>query len=177
MITQTKQTNQQTDVPEGQLSNPQGFAPPLTVLSWNVNGLGDKIKRGLVLQYIKRRGPAIVLLQEAHLTGSVTKALDRWGYTMATHSEFTSGSRGVGILINKRFPLILIDTKTDDQGRFAGITCQWEGRPYNLVTVYVPPALHQTALPALSAFLLSLPAGDTIIGGDFNTVMNVSLDR
>ena len=32
-------------------------------LSWNVNGLGDKIKRGDVTQYIKRKGPDVVLLQ------------------------------------------------------------------------------------------------------------------
>lgn len=153
------------------------LSPSLTVLTWNVNGLGDKIKRGLVLQHIKRQGPAIAMLQETHLTGTACSALDRWGYKMVIHSDFTTGSRGVGILISKKFPLIVMESRKDELGRFAAVTGQWEGRIYNFVSVYIPPALHKTTLPELGKFLLALPQGELIMGGDFNATMDDTIDR
>lgn len=39
----------------------------LKVLSWNVNGLGDRVKRSMVLQHIRRHSPDLILLQETHL--------------------------------------------------------------------------------------------------------------
>lgn len=151
--------------------------PKLSLLTWNVNGLQDKIKRGLILQYLKRKAPAVTMLQETHLVGSTCKALDRWGYQLAVHSAFSTGSRGVGILIRKRFPLIIHGTFKDDQGLFAALAVQWEGRRLNFVSVYVPPALHSSALSALASFLIRLPEGDIILGGDFNMTVNDALDR
>lgn len=146
-------------------------------MTWNVNGLGHKIKRGLALQQIRRKNPTIALIQEAHLTGTATKALDRWGYKMISHSEFTSGSRGVEILINKRFPVIPNDTWTDPHGRFAALSCQWGGRIYNVVSVYIQPALHASAFADLGRLLLRLPPGELIMGGDFNATMDDTKDR
>ena len=37
------------------------------VVTWNVNGLLDKIKRGAVLRYAKHLGADILLLQETHV--------------------------------------------------------------------------------------------------------------
>lgn len=64
------------------------------LLSWNVNVLGDKLKRCIVLQHIKRHSPGVVLLQESHLVGNTCKALNRWVYKLVAHSGFTTGSRG-----------------------------------------------------------------------------------
>lgn len=43
--------------------------------------------------------------------------------------------------------------------------------------MYIPPALHSSGFTALSEFLLNLPHGPLIIGGDFNTTLNDALDR
>ena len=87
-------------------------------LSWNVNGLGDKIKRGIVSQYIKRLGPDVVLLQETHMLGNMCKALDRGGYKMIAYSGFTRGSRGVCILAKKSLPLTVNRKWSDPRGKF-----------------------------------------------------------
>ena len=75
--------------------------PRIKVLSWNVNGLGDKIKREVVSQFITQHSLDVVLLQETHMRGTALRALDRGGYRMAAHSGSTMGSRGVGILFKK----------------------------------------------------------------------------
>lgn len=83
----------------------------------------------------------------------------------------------MGILIRKSCPLVVQDIQTDDHGRFAALTCQWEGRVYNVVSIYIPPAIHNQAFPALGRLLLSLPQGKLIIGGDFNAVLDASQDK
>lgn len=66
----------------------------IRLLSWNLNSLGDKLKRGIVLQCIKGHSPDVFLLQETHLIWNACRALIRWGYKLVAHSAFTTGSRG-----------------------------------------------------------------------------------
>lgn len=147
------------------------------LISWNVNGMGDKLKRGIVLQFIKRHLPDVAFLQETHLIGNSCQALNRWGYTLAVHAGFTSGSRGVGILLRRNFPLVVERSETDPQGRFAVLSGRWEGRTLSLVTVYMPPGLQTQSYHDLGKLLLSLPEGQLIVGGDFNAVVSGTLDR
>lgn len=44
----------------------------IKLLSWNVNGLGDKIKRTVVLQYIKQNALALTWCYSRKLTWQVT---------------------------------------------------------------------------------------------------------
>lgn len=88
----------------------------INILSWNVNGLGDKVKRSIVLQYIKKQGPDVVLLQETHLMGFSCRAMNRSGYKLVVHAGFTAGSRGVGIMVKNTFPL-----SVDSTGLMTGV--------------------------------------------------------
>lgn len=94
----------------------------LNILTWNVNGLGSKIKRTLVIQYLRRHNSDIVLLQETHLQGNHCKALDRGGYKLMAHAGYTSGTRGVGILMKTAPPFILGQSWCDSQGRCIALT-------------------------------------------------------
>ena len=150
---------------------------PIRVLSWNVNGLGDRIKRRIVSQFLKRHSPDVVLLQETHLKGNTYRALDRGGYQIKAHAGFTSGSRGVGILIKKSLPFVIQATHTDMQGRYIAVTGMWAGQVLNILSIYVPPRLHHQLFPDLGDLLLQLPKGALLMGGDFNLVMDESRDR
>lgn len=152
-------------------------ASGLRLATWNVNGLGDKIKRSIVLQYIHRHQFDLLLLQETHLKGNSCAALDRKGYKMIAHSGFTTSSRGTGILLHKSCPYVIQQIWTDPHGRFAAWSGQWEGRVLNVVSVYAPPGLQRLALTDIGKLLLDLPVGTLIVGGDFNLVLDDLLDR
>ena len=96
---------------------------------------------------------------------------------MSAHAGYTSVSRGVGILIKKTFPLIIQEMYVDERGRYAAITGVWEGEILNLISVYVPPRLHDQLFLDLGALLLQLPNGKLLLGGDFNTAMDETWDR
>ena len=147
------------------------------ILSWNVNGLGDKIKRGIVTRYIKRIGPDIALLQETHMLGNAGKALDRNGYKMIAHSGFMRGSRGVGILSRKSSTLSVSKTWSDPRGRFIIISGTINGKNINIGSVYAPPRLHEQTLSEIGKILLQLPEGHIIIGGDLNITLDNEIDR
>ena len=67
------------------------------VITWNVNGLLDVIKRGAVLRSLKSMGPAVAMLQETHLLGSKCNFLSRLGFDRSYHPSFIRGSRGAAI--------------------------------------------------------------------------------
>ena len=54
----------------GNITDTGGPCLEVDVLTWNVNGLLDWIKRGAVLRYFKRLGTAVAMLQEMHLMGT-----------------------------------------------------------------------------------------------------------
>lgn len=147
------------------------------LLSWNVNGLGDKMKRGIVLQIIKRHAPEVVLLQETHLVGNTCRALDRWSYRLVVHSGFTTGSRGVGIMIRKSFAMSIEHTWVDNLGRYVAVTGKWEGGSLTLVSVYVPLGLQTVAFGDLGRAMMEFPEGGLLLGGKFNSVGCGRLDR
>ena len=71
------------------------------IITWNVNGLLDRIKRGAVLKNLKRLGPGVALLQETHLLGTRCSFLARLGFDRVFHAGHSRGSRGVAILLKR----------------------------------------------------------------------------
>ena len=148
----------------------------IQVITWNVKGLLDRIKRGAVLRSLKRLGPSVVMLQETHLLGTKCNFLGRLGFDRVFHAGYTRGSGGVAILLKKTLPFTPIGQRADLQGRFLAVWGLVEGSPYNLVSVYVPPQSHTATLKALTEVILSLPPGITLVGGDFNATLSREKD-
>ena len=111
------------------------------VVTWNVNGLLDKIRRGAILRHAKRLGADILMIQETHLMGNKTPFLARYGFSQVYHAGFTRGSRGVAILIWRHVSLKMDTVQTDRLGRSIMISGVREGRPCSLCCVYAPPII------------------------------------
>lgn len=109
-----------------------------TILTWNVNGLGNRIKRGLVSNYLKRFKPVFVLLQETHLLGPRCAFLGRGQYTTLAHAGFTCGLRGVVILVRKSPPFTVTRKWEDAEGTYVAVQGVWNHTPWLLVSVYAP---------------------------------------
>ena len=149
----------------------------IRVVTWNVNGMLDKIKRGAVLRYAKTLGAGILLLQETHLMGTKLPFLARYGYAQIFHAGFTRGSRGVAVLVRKDVPLVVSKVTQDRLGRYILISGSMGGRLYTFCSVYAPPPLSSTFLEIMSSLVANVQEGLLIMGGDWNATMNPSLDR
>ena len=116
------------------------MADTVYVAMWNVNGLLDKLKRGVVLRHAKRLGVDVLLLQETHLMGNKAPFLARFGFSQVFHAGFTRGSRGVAILVRSHVPLKVDSVSADRLRRYLMITGELERGPCSFCCIYsLPP--------------------------------------
>lgn len=108
-------------------------------MSWNVRGMNSKIKRSLILDFIKRYKPHIILLQETHLQGSKVMALKKANVMRVLHAEYSTYSRGVAILVTKKAAAHILQVKLDPNGRYAILVFRMYNVSLTLVCVYIPP--------------------------------------
>lgn len=141
-----------------------------TVTTWNVNGVKDRVKQQTVLQHLKKLSSDIVFLQELHLKPGEIKWLKKQWVGEAYESNYTSKSRGVGILISKNLPFTLISKQTDTEGRFLILNCEIFGEKYTLVNTYSPPLSNMKYLRNIQNLLQGMSIGIIIFGGDLNQV-------
>ena len=70
------------------------------ILSLNINGLNNPVKRQKIMTKLKKDKSQIIFLQETHLSGLESEKLKRFGYANSFYSSFRHGCRrGVIILI------------------------------------------------------------------------------
>lgn len=66
---------------------------PLKLLTWNLRGLRNKIKRITILTFLKSQWADVITLVETHVTGHLQSFLKwpciRWAYH-ATHTSYIS---------------------------------------------------------------------------------------
>ena len=75
----------------------------VTITSLNCQGLGDRIKRKDVLNYLKQKQFSIYFLQDTHFIAKEEQYIrSQWGYE-CYFSSFSSQSRGVAILLKSKF--------------------------------------------------------------------------
>jgi exonuclease III len=148
----------------------------MNIVSLNVNGLRNNLKRKALFRQFKERKFDIVCIQESYITESVA---DRWKQEWGgdvVFSEGTCRSKGQLVLIRKHFKyewsaeivtqrVIVIRVKTD-----LGEVC--------VCNAYAP-----CASPDLDSFfteitdtLSNIEHDQIIVCGDFNAVLNNDLD-
>ena len=79
----------------------------LSIVTLNVNGLCDAIKRRRMLDWIKKQDPSICCLQETHLRPKDTYSLKMKGWRTIYHSNGPQKKAVVAILISDKSKYIL----------------------------------------------------------------------
>lgn len=110
----------------------------LHIMTWNVNGLLDKVKRTAVLRYAQRHMVDLLLLQETHLVGHRCPFLARYGFGEVWHAAFSRGSRGVAILARHGLPFVVRKATHDPNGCFMILEGNFGDQPLHLLSVYSP---------------------------------------
>ena len=152
----------------------------LRVGCYNVNGLGNKHKRDLVLSWLKSKQEDIIFIQESHSTVENERDWKNIWEGEIIFNHGTSNSTGVAILVKQR---CLGDVKILKQvhiapGRATLVDVESGGNIFGLVNVYCPNNddanfLNNVFLEACA----STNSDRLVFAGDWNTVLDNSLDK
>ena len=155
----------------------------ITLNSFNCRGLRDRQKRMNIFTWLKTHHNGITLLHETH--SALTDEPDwsrEWGSEII-FSHGSTNSRGVAILIPESLKLNfkIVLTFKDTSGRMLLLECNIEKNKFLIINVYAPTKNRLDMQHEFSRNLKNLLDEycdkALIIGGDFNTYLNTSLDK
>jgi exonuclease III len=158
------------------------MAHDLKIISYNVRGINNIRKRTAIFEYLKKQGGDIVFLQESYSSNEIeNKWVQEWGGT-GYFLHGTKHSKGIAILIRKNLNINILDIEKDKSNRILLLKIKIDERILYLINVYAPnkEAEQITFINAISRIITKyeINNGDNvIIGGDWNQVMNVNLDK
>lgn len=147
------------------------------LLTWNVRGMGAIQKRHRVHTYLLRCQAHIVFLQESHLTESEAQTTRKkwWGHNYSTN--YSAFSRGAAIWTRHGVPFTELERRVDDQGRYILLKGTLDGSPVILGSIYAPNFDQDKFLHWLGTALAGWDTIPWILGGDWNAVLDVDMDR
>ena len=90
----------------------------LSIVTLNVNGLNDPIKRRRVSDWIKKQDPSICCLQETHFRQKDTNSLKIKGWRTIYHSNGPQKKAGVAILISDKLKFTPKTVVRDEEGHY-----------------------------------------------------------
>ena len=152
----------------------------LKTCSLNVNGIQDESKRSNVFNFLKDQNCDIFFLQEVHVSNS--HEIDTWSSQWGGPAFWSCGSnrgRGVAILFNpnSNFHFNVLSNKSDTEGRFLALCVTVESTTLQLVNIYAPNVPSERINFFNSIFKYTQLGFPTLVGGDFNCVEDVNLDK
>ena len=149
----------------------------IQICSLNVRGLRDIEKRRQMFYWLKQKSFNMFLLQETHGTPEMENIWENeWGYKIC-YSHGTSDSRGVAVLFRNNFSLSIHKIKADTEGRFLILDISANEYRFTLVNIYAPNEDKPEFFTNIYNELSDFPTDSLIIGGDFNCVQNISVDK
>uniref|UniRef100_A0A667ZXY0 exodeoxyribonuclease III n=1 Tax=Myripristis murdjan TaxID=586833 RepID=A0A667ZXY0_9TELE len=149
----------------------------IKVISWNINGIQNPVKRFKVLSHLKSLDCDIALLQETHLSKEESLKLKQRWVGQIFFSPGTSASKGVCILIAKKILFTVLDVITDKEGRWVIVSGELENNKIILMNLYAPNLAQASFLTSINVLLTQFKNIPLLVGGDFNLVSNALMDR
>ena len=150
----------------------------MKICSLNVRGLGDKVKRRSVFSFLKKQKADIFLLQETHLVKDSLRGweLEWGGRIFASYGE--TNARGAAILLHPRYHAHTTLHHASDDGRFVCIVTEEDGKKYCIANIYAPNSDDDQFFVKIIEKIDAIHDHDyTVLGGDFNMVMDAQIDR
>lgn len=147
------------------------------IISLNVNGLQNPIKRSKLITKMKRENQHIIFWQETHLEQSEHEKLKRLGFRNTFYSSYTKGhARGVAILISNKVTFQVSSQIADKEGRYILVKGILDSKEVTLFNVYRPPGQDKLLIKKIFELITSEVSGTLICGGDWNIQLHPSLD-
>ena len=108
----------------------------IKLYSLNVKGLNIPEKRSKLLLLLKKSKADIIFLQETHFKSNNCPTFTDKRFPLILHTTNpNSKSKGVSILISKYCPFQILDTKTDNEGRYLFVKGSLYNKPVTLANI------------------------------------------
>lgn len=150
--------------------------------SLNVRGINREVKRKGLYDWIEQKKIDIMMLQECYCTPDTN---DRWSDEWGGECFFSNGtshSCGTMILFRKGLDISILESKIDLNGRYIILKVDLAGEEFVLVNIYGPTKQNEKNqfyehLNTEMA-LMDISLNDKVIlGGDWNVILDKTLDR
>lgn len=149
----------------------------IKILSLNVNGLGNPVKRAKIMTKLKKEKTQINFLQETHLTKAEHEKLKKFGYKNTFYSSYTNArKRGVAILMSNVIKFECIKEIKDKEGTYIIVKGKIDQIMITLVNIYAPPGSNKDYFESLFDTIALEAEGICICGGDLNVLMDHDMD-
>ena len=150
----------------------------LKVGSLNVRGFRDLHKRQQVFNMFSLEGWDVLFIQETHCTN--IKEAKSWGQNFHGKLFWSFGSkhsRGGGIILSPHLNFELGNFDFDFEGRFLILDLTINDVDFRFITIYAPNngVERKTFINNLAKYLVT--KRNLVLGGDFNFVDSISLDK
>lgn len=139
--------------------------------------MGDPIKKATVFSVLETHEVELICVQETHLTNDTKSQFRSKKFRNQYHSVHSSYSRGVSILVKRGVLFSCREVSIDALGCYIFLNCLTENKPYVLANVYIPPLFKLEIMYRLLEFVEDKVDTPIIVVGDFNALLNSSLDR
>ena len=147
----------------------------LSIVTLNVNGLNDSIKRRRVSDWIKKQDPSICCLQETHFRRKDTYSLKIKGWRTIYHSNGPQKKAGVAILISDKLKFNPKTVVRDEEGHYIILKGSIQQEDL-ILNIYAPNVGAAKYINQLITKVKKYLENNTIILGDFNLTLSI-LDR
>ena len=148
----------------------------LRILTCNVNGIINPVKRKQIFNYLQNTNSDIILLQETHSSPATNKM---WNNDWNGNTIWNSGTNfkcGVAILINNK-NINITQTFQDTEGRVLNAIINHNKQKYQIINIYSPNNPQERPQFFSNITRHIQPNIPLILGGDFNMVLDSSMDR
>ena len=150
----------------------------IKILSQNVRGLGNEFKRRKTFNWLHQSQASVFLLQETHSTSSVeAQWKSEWGGKNMFFSHGESNARGVCIIFKNSINLDIHDIISDEYGRYLILDITIDNIKLLLCNIYGPNNDDPYFFELFFEHLDHFEETNKIIGGDFNLILDPSLDK
>lgn len=149
----------------------------LCLISWNVKGLNNTVKVNKVLSHLQELKGDLCFLQETHLRSSEISRIKKSWMGHYFHSRYSERARGAAIIIHRDTLFEPISSISDPNGRYIIVVGKLLNTPVVLASVYAPTWDDDKFFSKFFSDIPKFADHHLIIGGDFNQVQDIVLDR
>jgi len=149
----------------------------LILKSFNVKGLDDHSKRQDVFRWCKNKNPDILLIQETHSSKDKEALWNKDWESVIIYSHGESNARGVCVCFRKELKYEVKNVCKDKDGRILVLDLNIDNYNFTLANVYAPNKDIPEFFDKLFELISEFNNENVIIGGDFNLVFDINLDK